>query len=130
MSSGVPARTIVVYRSPGRRQRVSGDWALEPSSAQSRRQRSQFAAIEFAAAELRRALGDREGQRLETRNHAYALRVETGEVDLDRFDELVREGAEALERGRTADAAARLREGQVRCAFHGGCCEKSPTLLG
>jgi YVTN family beta-propeller protein len=61
--------------------------------------------------QLRRALGDREGQRLQTRSRAYALRVEDGELDLDRFDELVRDGAEALERGRLADAAVRLREG-------------------
>jgi YVTN family beta-propeller protein len=60
--------------------------------------------------QLRRALGDREGQRLQTRGHAYALRVEAGEVDLDRFEELVREGGEALERARPADAAAGLRE--------------------
>ena len=60
--------------------------------------------------QLRRALGDREGQRLQTRGHGYALRVEDGELDLDRFEELVREGAAALERGRRADAAARLRE--------------------
>jgi YVTN family beta-propeller protein len=60
--------------------------------------------------QLRRALGDREGQRLQTRGHAYALRVEDGELDLDRFEELVREGGEALERGPPADAAARLRE--------------------
>jgi peptide/nickel transport system substrate-binding protein len=60
--------------------------------------------------QLRRALGDREGRRLQTRGHAYALRVEHGELDLDRFEELVREGGEALERERPADAAARLRE--------------------
>jgi YVTN family beta-propeller protein len=60
--------------------------------------------------QLRRALGDREGQRLQTRGHAYALRVEDGELDLDRFEELVREGGEALEHGHPADAAARLRE--------------------
>src|SRR5919199_5968341 len=30
---------------------------------------------------LRRALGDREGRRLQTHGHAYALRVEAGELD-------------------------------------------------
>ncbi len=61
--------------------------------------------------QLRRALGDRAGQRLQTRSHAYELRVESGELDLDRFEELVRDAAAALEDGRPADAAAWLREG-------------------
>jgi DNA-binding SARP family transcriptional activator/WD40 repeat protein/energy-coupling factor transporter ATP-binding protein EcfA2 len=60
--------------------------------------------------QLRRALGDREGGRLQTRGRGYALRVEDGELDVDRFERLVREGGEALERQRPADAAARLRE--------------------
>jgi YVTN family beta-propeller protein len=60
--------------------------------------------------QLRRALGDRDGRRLQTRGHAYALRVQQGELDLDRFEELVREGGEALGRERPGDAAARLRE--------------------
>jgi peptide/nickel transport system substrate-binding protein len=60
--------------------------------------------------QLRRALGDGDGQRLQTRGHAYALRVHDGELDLDRFEELVREGGEALERDRPADAATRLRK--------------------
>src|SRR4051794_4860083 len=61
--------------------------------------------------QLRRALDDRAGQRLQTRGHAYALRVQEGEFDLDRFEELAREGGDALARGRPADAAAWLREG-------------------
>ena len=61
--------------------------------------------------QLRRALGDRAGQRLQTRSRAYALRVEDGELDVDRFEALLHEGAEALGRGQPADAAARLREG-------------------
>jgi DNA-binding SARP family transcriptional activator/WD40 repeat protein/energy-coupling factor transporter ATP-binding protein EcfA2 len=59
---------------------------------------------------LRRALGDREGERLQTRGRGYALRVEDGELDVDRFERLVRDGGEALEHQRPADAAARLRE--------------------
>src|ERR687888_2039618 len=61
-------------------------------------------------AQLRRALGDREGRRLQTRGRAYVLRVQEGELDLDRFEELVRAGGEALERERPTQAAARLRE--------------------
>jgi DNA-binding SARP family transcriptional activator/WD40 repeat protein len=60
---------------------------------------------------LRRALDDREGHRLLTRGHGYALRVEGDELDLDRFERLVREGGQALAGARPADAAARLREG-------------------
>jgi WD40 repeat protein/DNA-binding SARP family transcriptional activator len=60
--------------------------------------------------QLRRALDDRGGRRLQTLGRAYALRVEDGEVDADRFERLVREGGEALEHQRPADAAARLRE--------------------
>jgi peptide/nickel transport system substrate-binding protein len=60
--------------------------------------------------QLRRALDDREGQRLQTRGHGYALRIEAGELDLDRFEQLVDEGGQALARERPAEAASRLRE--------------------
>jgi YVTN family beta-propeller protein len=60
--------------------------------------------------QVRRALRDRDGRRLQTRGHAYALQVREGELDVDRFEELVRAGGEALARGRPANAAARLRE--------------------
>jgi YVTN family beta-propeller protein len=60
--------------------------------------------------QLRRALDDRGGERLQTRGHAYALRVEDGELDLDRFERLVRDGGDALAQQRPAEAAARLRE--------------------
>jgi DNA-binding SARP family transcriptional activator len=58
--------------------------------------------------QLRRALDDREGRRLQTRDRGYVLHVQDGELDLDRFDRLVEEGGEALARERPA--AARLRE--------------------
>ena len=60
--------------------------------------------------QLRRALDDREGQRLQTRGRGYVLQVQDGELDVDRFDRLAEEGAQALARERPADAAARLRE--------------------
>ena len=59
---------------------------------------------------LRRALGDREGRRLRTHGHAYALRVEAGELDVDHFERLVRAGGKALGDDRPAEAAARLGE--------------------
>jgi YVTN family beta-propeller protein len=60
--------------------------------------------------QLRRALDDRGGERLQTRGHGYALRVEDGELDLDSFERLVREGGAALAQQRPAEAAACLRE--------------------
>ena len=59
---------------------------------------------------LRRALGNGAAARLETRGHGYALRVEPGELDLDRFGQLVQAGSEALRRDEPAEAAARMRE--------------------
>jgi len=61
-------------------------------------------------AQLRRALDDREGQRLLTRGRGYRLEVADGELDLDRFERLVDEGGAALASGRPADAASLLRE--------------------
>ena len=60
--------------------------------------------------QLRRALHDREGRRLRTRDHGYLLEVRDDELDVERFEQLVDVGGEALVDGRPADAAARLRE--------------------
>jgi DNA-binding SARP family transcriptional activator len=60
--------------------------------------------------QLRRALGERDAARLETCGHGYVLRVERGELDVERFEQLVRAGSEALSRDEPAAAAARLRE--------------------
>ena len=60
--------------------------------------------------QLRRALHDREGSRLRTRDHGYLLEVGDDELDVERFEQLVDVGGEALVDGRPADAAARLRE--------------------
>ena len=56
---------------------------------------------------LRRLLGD---DVLITRAHGYELRVEPGELDLDRFDDLVAEGRRALAAGDPEQAAAVLAE--------------------
>jgi len=60
---------------------------------------------------LRRALDDRAGRRLQTSGRGYTLRVEDGELDVDRFERLVCEGSEALAHERPADAATHLRAG-------------------
>ena len=48
---------------------------------------------------------------LVTRGHGYLLRVEPGELDLDRFRSLVEEGRQALAAGEPDQAARILREG-------------------
>jgi DNA-binding SARP family transcriptional activator/WD40 repeat protein/energy-coupling factor transporter ATP-binding protein EcfA2 len=66
--------------------------------------------LQNSVGQLRRALDDRTGERLQTRGHGYALRIAAGELDVDRFEELVREGGRALADGRSSQAAARLLE--------------------
>ena len=63
---------------------------------------------------LRRLLG--EGV-LITRGHAYELRVESGELDLDRFNDQVADGRQALAAGDPARAAAAL--GAALALWHG-----------
>jgi DNA-binding SARP family transcriptional activator len=71
--------------------------------------------LQNQVSQLRRALDDREGERLQTRGRGYALRVGPAELDLDRFEELASAGAEALERDAPAEAAERLREALALC---------------
>ncbi len=61
---------------------------------------------------LRRALeeaGSPDGVIL-TRGPGYMLRVEAGQVDLDRFERLLDKGVRALDEGETEEAARKLRE--------------------
>jgi DNA-binding SARP family transcriptional activator len=60
--------------------------------------------------QLRRALGDRDGARLQTRGRGYSVRVDAGELDVERFEQLMRDGSDALGRDEPAVAAARLRD--------------------
>ncbi len=62
-------------------------------------------ALQASISRLRRGVGDR----IEGRDAGYALRVDVGELDLERFEELVRDGR-ALVDADPADAAAALRE--------------------
>jgi predicted ATPase/DNA-binding SARP family transcriptional activator len=55
---------------------------------------------------LRQALG---AERIETHGPGYRLRLEPGELDLERFQRLVERGGQALADGRAADAADDLR---------------------
>src|SRR5215208_2244142 len=47
-------------------------------------------------AQLRRALGDRDATLLQTHGHGYALHLNGGRLDIEDFEELVREGDAAL----------------------------------
>jgi YVTN family beta-propeller protein len=68
--------------------------------------------IQIYVSRLRRSLGDGgdAGRRLETERGGYRLRVETGELDLERFERLRAEGEEQLARGDAEQAARTLRE--------------------
>src|SRR5213596_1254069 len=64
-------------------------------------------ALQGYVSQLRKAIGP---ERLLTRPPGYELRVEDGELDLDRFERLAREGRELLAAGDSKAAAKRLSE--------------------
>src|SRR2546429_201797 len=64
-------------------------------------------ALQGYVSQLRKALG---ADRLLTKPPGYSLRVEDGELDLDRFEALAREGRELLGSGESKAAAKRLAE--------------------
>ena len=64
-------------------------------------------ALQVYVSQLRKALGS---DRLLRKPPGYSIRVEAGELDLDRFEELVREGREQLEAGDAKSAAERLNQ--------------------
>src|SRR5712692_5528614 len=72
--------------------------------------------VQVYVSQLRKALRGRRGRNeadsiLVTRAPGYALRVEPGELDADRFEQLVDEGRRALTAGRPGPAAHTLLEG-------------------
>ena len=66
-------------------------------------------ALQNAVLQVRRALGEHAGA-LRTEGGGYVLRVEPGELDADRFEQLHAEGRAAIDSGDHAAAAKRLRE--------------------
>ena len=66
-------------------------------------------ALQNAVLQVRRALGEHAGA-LRTEGGGYALRVEPGELDAERFEQLHAEGRAAIDAGDHAAAAKRLRE--------------------
>ena len=75
-------------------------WGEEPPETATK-------ALQGYVSQLRKALG---ADRLLTKPPGYSLRVEEGELDLDRFERLVREGRELLVAGDSKAAAKRLAE--------------------
>jgi len=71
-------------------------------------------ALQGYVSQLRKAIGP---ERLLTRPPGYELRVEDGELDLDRFERLAREGRELLAAGDSKAASTRL--GEALELWHG-----------
>jgi DNA-binding SARP family transcriptional activator len=65
-------------------------------------------ALQNAVLQVRRAMGEHAGA-LRTEGGGYVLRVEPGELDVDRFEQLHVEGGSAFEAGDHATAARQLR---------------------
>ena len=79
---------------------VDGLWGAEaPASAAN--------LVQGYVSGLRKALGK---EAIETRGAGYVLHVRSGALDLERFERLAREGADALDRDDAAAAAASLRQ--------------------
>src|SRR3954470_16238131 len=75
-------------------------WADEPPETATK-------ALQVYVSQLRKAIG---ADRVLTRAPGYELRVGDGELDLDRFEELVHEGRELLASGDARAASERLEE--------------------
>ena len=75
-------------------------WGEEPPETATK-------ALQGYVSQLRKALG---ADRLQTQAPGYSLRVEDGELDLDRFERQVGEGRELLAAGDAKNAAKRLDE--------------------
>jgi DNA-binding SARP family transcriptional activator len=73
-------------------------WGDEPSESATK-------ALQGYVSQLRKALG---ADRLVTKPPGYSLRVEDGELDLDRFEQLAREGRERLAAGDVKAASREL----------------------
>ena len=64
-------------------------------------------ALQVYVSQLRKAIG---ADRVLTKPPGYAVRVEEGELDLDRFEGLVREGRDRLGAGEAEEASQKLRQ--------------------
>src|SRR5215831_11160878 len=89
---------------------IEGLWGAEPPASADH-------GLDDYVSRLRRVVG---ADRIERRAPGYLVRVLPDELDLDRFDGLVRQGREAVARGDPAEAALLLRAGLA--------CWRGPAL--
>ena len=80
---------------------IDGLWGDSPPSGAAH-------SLDNYVSQLRKALGATDRERLLRRPPGYALLVEPGELDLDRFDRLLEQGREQLAQGDARAAAATL----------------------
>src|SRR5437016_9757867 len=76
-------------------------WGEEPPETAAK-------ALQVYVSQLRKAIG---ADRVLTKPPGYSLRVDAGELDLERFDRLVREGRELLGAGDAQEAVQLFEEG-------------------
>src|SRR2546423_1859818 len=88
-------RTVPVH------QLIAELWGDEPPDTAAK-------ALQVYVSQLRKAIG---ADRVLTKPPGYSLRVDDGELDLDRFERLVREGRELLGAGDAQEAVQRFEEG-------------------
>ena len=79
---------------------IDGLWSDEPPETAAK-------ALQVYVSQLRKAVG---ADRVLTKPPGYSLRIEEGELDLDDFERLVREGRERLAAGDADAAAAQLEQ--------------------
>ena len=79
---------------------IDGVWAEDPPDTAAN-------VVQGYVSQLRKELGR---ETIETREPGYLLRMDHDSLDLHRFETLVSDGTELLERGRAQDAAVLLRE--------------------
>jgi DNA-binding SARP family transcriptional activator len=106
---GARQRTLLALLLLRRGDAVSRDRLIEELWGE-RPPRGAAKALQVAVSRLRRGLGG-EGRRLLTAPTGYQLRLEPGELDLERFERLCDDGRRALAAGRPELAATRLRSG-------------------
>lgn len=79
---------------------VDGLWGEQPPASAAK-------SVQIYVSQLRKAIGN---GALLTRPPGYVLRIEPGELDLDRFENLLAEGKQALAAGHADDAETKLRD--------------------
>ena len=90
-------------RTVSRDRLVDAVWGSQPVPGSAHR-------LEALVSRLRNSLGEEAGSRIETTPGGYQLRVEAGELDVDRFERLLASGRRALAKGDNERALACLRD--------------------